>query len=1167
MKKLFTFVALMLLCFSLNANAQWVINANTQQTENFDGIGTTATANLPTGWVGSAATNYTGTVVTATTLAYGTTGTGVVGSASSGGYINWANGITGSSTDRSFGFLTTGSFTSPRDIMVKIQNNTGVTVSNIDIAFDYEKSRSGSRQFDWTFFHGSDGSTWTSNTSGDQSYPADANNTVVSNPPLTTTKSFNVSGLTIANGGFYYFRWHFLGAAGGSTNGQGIGLDNVKLTLNAAGGLTPPTLTAAGGATVDNPFNVTFTDNASWRAAITSVTIGGVTLTAGYSVSAGQLTFTPSASNPANLLQTNGSKNIIVIATGYTNATVTQTIGVGAVNKLGLTTQPTAPISNGGLLAAQPVVAIQDQYGNTTTSTASVTAAVGSGTWTIGGTTLKSGVNGVATFTDLTATSAAAVSGATITFTSSGLTSVTSNGFNIPAPPLNYYSQGSLDPTQTSSWNDQRGGGGNPPAGFTNGDAFIIQNGHSMTTSQAWSISGSGGKLQIESGGTLTASFAITVSAGTTFQIDNNGTYNHNNTGVPASTIFAGTESFAPSSNFNLNSWQATNPAIPVDTYGNLTITYDPLATWQQSAALANIAGDFTLNNNSASVLRLCTGVNYTMNVGGNFNITSGSLQFNNGTAGFTYILNIGGNFNQTGGTFNPNTSTATLAINFTGTGKTYTESGTLTNSQINWTVNSGASMTLASDLLSANNRTTTVSGTLDLGSNNLTGGGTAATLAGNGTIKMAGSFASQVTGFTTNTFTGTYEFTGGSNQNLPAGTYANLKVNGAGITLTGDVVLSGALTMSSGNLTLGNFNISTVDIINGSASSYISTTGTGKITRTGLIPSSSETFPIGNGDYTPVTITNSSGPTEDYTVNVQNTIDNVPGSTNYAQKQWNISEATIGGSGATITFQWNAADEGALMQSELPYHSTTTIGHWTDSVNSGFTGYYRRIDGTISGSNPYTITSNTVITSFSPFLVGSSGVLPVELASFTSAINGRDVKLNWNTNSEVNNSGFDVERKSVTENATWSKVGNVTGNGTSNVSHSYSYTDRNVTTGNYSYRLKQIDNNGNYEYFALSNEVIIAVPTKFDLSQNYPNPFNPTTKINYDLPVDAKVSVRIIDMTGREVATLVNAAQTAGSYTLNFNASSLSSGVYFYQINAVGSQSFSKTMKMLLVK
>ncbi|MBK8552939.1 MAG: T9SS type A sorting domain-containing protein [Ignavibacteria bacterium] len=186
---------------------------------------------------------------------------------------------------------------------------------------------------------------------------------------------------------------------------------------------------------------------------------------------------------------------------------------------------------------------------------------------------------------------------------------------------------------------------------------------------------------------------------------------------------------------------------------------------------------------------------------------------------------------------------------------------------------------------------------------------------------------------------------------------------------------------------------------------------------------------------------------------------------------------------------------------------------------------------------------------------------LPVELASFTSNVSGRDVTLNWTTVSELNNAGFDIER---TVNGSWTKVANVTGNGTTTSPHSYSYTDKNLATGNYNYRLKQTDFNGNFEYFNLSNEVNVGIPTKYDLSQNYPNPFNPSTSIAYQIPFDGQVSLKIFDMSGKEVASLVNEVKTAGYYTYNFNASNLSSGVYFYTISA---NNFTATKKMMLMK
>ncbi|MDQ3021001.1 MAG: T9SS type A sorting domain-containing protein [Bacteroidota bacterium] len=190
-------------------------------------------------------------------------------------------------------------------------------------------------------------------------------------------------------------------------------------------------------------------------------------------------------------------------------------------------------------------------------------------------------------------------------------------------------------------------------------------------------------------------------------------------------------------------------------------------------------------------------------------------------------------------------------------------------------------------------------------------------------------------------------------------------------------------------------------------------------------------------------------------------------------------------------------------------------------------------------------------------------GALPVELTSFSAIPTNGNVTLNWNTTSEINNSGFDVERKAFSSDE-WTKVGNVAGNGTSTSGHDYTFSDRNLTRGIYTYRLKQIDYNGNFAYHNLNGEVIIGAPTKFDLSQNYPNPFNPSTTINFDMPADGFVSLKVFNSSGKEVATLLNESRTSGYHSVNFKASNLSSGIYYYRLEANG---VSKVMKMALVK
>ena len=188
-------------------------------------------------------------------------------------------------------------------------------------------------------------------------------------------------------------------------------------------------------------------------------------------------------------------------------------------------------------------------------------------------------------------------------------------------------------------------------------------------------------------------------------------------------------------------------------------------------------------------------------------------------------------------------------------------------------------------------------------------------------------------------------------------------------------------------------------------------------------------------------------------------------------------------------------------------------------------------------------------------------------MENFISKVSVNNVELIWTTATETNNQCFDIER-SVSNSDEWKKIGTVQGCGTTTDPRDYKFKDRGVVTGQYTYRLKQIDYNGTENYHELSGDVIVGIPSAYSLSQNYPNPFNPATKINYELPYNGKVSILLYDISGREVAKLVNEVKTAGYYTVEFNGANLSSGTYFYRINAEGSgQNFVTTKKMVLLK
>lgn len=222
-------------------------------------------------------------------------------------------------------------------------------------------------------------------------------------------------------------------------------------------------------------------------------------------------------------------------------------------------------------------------------------------------------------------------------------------------------------------------------------------------------------------------------------------------------------------------------------------------------------------------------------------------------------------------------------------------------------------------------------------------------------------------------------------------------------------------------------------------------------------------------------------------------------------------------------------------------------LGDVAHSINS---------DGTIT---VYVLCTNNGIGAYTT----NAAPLPVELSSFTSAINGSSVMLSWKTATEQNSYMFEVERSD--NGSEFEKVGEVNAHGNSNTENSYSFEDASLQAGSYVYRLKMVDNDGTYEYSS-ELSVNISTPREFSLMQNFPNPFNPSTTIKFNLPVDSRVSLTIYDAVGREIAVLVNGDLSAGehSYPIDARRMNLSSGVYFFTLR---SADFQKTMRMTLLK
>ena len=274
-----------------------------------------------------------------------------------------------------------------------------------------------------------------------------------------------------------------------------------------------------------------------------------------------------------------------------------------------------------------------------------------------------------------------------------------------------------------------------------------------------------------------------------------------------------------------------------------------------------------------------------------------------------------------------------------------------------------------------------------------------------------------------------------------------------------------------------------------------------------------------------------------------------------------------------------NIANSVALKDSMLMINSDYSIGIQPSVVNPGLTasdhasfwnyGYTAilLIENYYGDFNQYYHTSNDLISHYnfpyfekcSKLCIGTlalmakvEGALPVELTLFTGKWDGTNVNLNWQTASELNNYGFEIEKRTeLSDN--WFTIGFKHGNGTRQTPSYYSFSDTKINSpGVYYYRLKQIDNNGNYEYSSVV-EMNLNPASGFALEQNYPNPFNPSTTIRFSIPQTSNVKLSVYNVVGQEISVLINGNIEAGSHEATFNTVNLSSGVYLYKLQYEG--------------
>ncbi len=279
----------------------------------------------------------------------------------------------------------------------------------------------------------------------------------------------------------------------------------------------------------------------------------------------------------------------------------------------------------------------------------------------------------------------------------------------------------------------------------------------------------------------------------------------------------------------------------------------------------------------------------------------------------------------------------------------------------------------------------------------------------------------------------------------------------------------------------------------------------------------------------------------------------------------------TTGGGGATFNVAFNWTQDAwnqiiVIVDLDAP---GTPAEFWIGTSPANFT-QVATWDWTQAGTKPAMLSVNDFYGAaatdemyFDDYYFGDSmpPIVPVELTSFTAnAINGF-VELNWSTATEINNQGFEIERR--TESSEFRTIAFVEGNGTTTEQNSYSFVDRTAEQGVNFYRLKQLDFDGTYAYSDVV-EVNATGPLSFELAQNYPNPFNPTTNIKFSVPESGNVKLSVYNLVGEEVAVLVNGFSQAGTFEVTFDASNLSTGVYLYKLQSANSV---QTKKMMLLK
>lgn len=653
-----------------------------------------------------------------------------------------------------------------------------------------------------------------------------------------------------------------------------------------------------------------------------------------------------------------------------------------------------------------------------------------------------------------------------------------------------------------------------------------------------------------------------TVNSEGVLSFGNGGVFEHgqNSGAIPISVWGTG-------STLKITGTTNTAPANRTQNYYNLVFD-TPGLTPNLNMGFTNhtISGDITIINTNIGRWQLCGPVvdsSATLNIlgdvihqGGNF-ATTGT-----GNANTTIVVNHYGDIIATAGNF----SISRGSQGGTGTTNWYLHNGSITMSNVttqNSNVAGARFVFIGSDQnLTLSNMSYGGGGLpirvddgsiVNLGTSVIQGNG-AFTVNDFGGINTASDSGFVQNLLTTGTISlsalGNYGYNGTSTQLagilLPSAINGLQIDNAAGVTMTGNLQVNDFVNINSGDLNLaGNtLTLGADAILTETAGNTIKGT-TGKITTTRTLNAPAG-INIGGLGVVLTTASNLGVTT------IERTHAAASGNGNIGiLRVFNIAPTNNTGLNATLRFYYDDSELNGLAENTLVLFKSPT----------GVINTWNGVGGTVNTTNNYVELSG--LSDFSFWTLGSTNTpLPVELVSFSALTLEKGVILNWVTASEIQNQGWNVERKY--SDSEWTNIGFISGSGTSTEIKNYSFIDEKVKDGIVSYRLKQLDYSGEYSYSDIVEVDIKILPVEFALEQNYPNPFNPSTTINFEVPKASHINISVYNAIGEKVAIIANELFEAGRYSKTFDASNLSTGLYIYRLS---SDDAVFTKKMILIK